>query len=156
MPIPDFQTLMLPLLRFSSNKEWRNSEAVEQLAGEFRLTDEEQSALNPSGYQTTFYNRVAWAKFYLSKAGLVAPTVKQKFSITDMDREVLRNPPDRITVKYLNQSPAFQEFRKSNEHEGDKKAEQSTVTNDDDLPPDENNNNVYLQLEQELEEELIV
>jgi len=68
MAIPDFQTLMLPVLRIAAKGEVRISEAVEKLADEFGLSAEDRSHLLPSGKQTTFANRVHWAKSYLGKA----------------------------------------------------------------------------------------
>ena len=112
MSIPDFQTLMLPVLKLSAEKEWRISEAVERLAEEFHLLQEERATLLPSGRQTTFANRVGWAKSYLVKAGLLMPTKRAHFHISDQGRSVLSNPPDRITIKYLSQFPEFQEFWK--------------------------------------------
>jgi restriction system protein len=89
MAIPDFQTIMLPLLKLSSGKEWRISDAVEQLAKDLNLSQEDRTLLIPSGRQTTFSNRVAWAKSYLSKAGLLTPTKRAHFCISDQGREVL-------------------------------------------------------------------
>ena len=80
MSIPDFQTLMLPVLRVAAEGEMRISDAVERLAGELGLTAEEQPYLLPSGRQTTFSNRVHWAKSYLGKAGLVELTKLAPFS----------------------------------------------------------------------------
>jgi restriction system protein len=68
---PDFQTLMLPVLRIAAEGEVRISDVVERLADEFALSAEERSQLLPSGKQTTFANRVNRAKSYLGKAGLV-------------------------------------------------------------------------------------
>jgi restriction system protein len=74
MAIPDFQTLMLPVLRSSEMGEMKISEVVQLLADKFQLTEDERSELLPSGKQTTFANRVHWAKSYLGKAGLVELT----------------------------------------------------------------------------------
>jgi restriction system protein len=71
LPIPDFQSLMLPVLRAASEDEVRISDVVERLANEFPMSAEERSQLLPSGRQTTFANRVNWAKSYLGKAGHV-------------------------------------------------------------------------------------
>lgn len=111
MSIPDFQTLMLPVLRIAAEGEVRISDAVERLALEFALGPDERSHLLPSGRQTTFANRVHWAKSYLSKAGLVELTKRAHFRATDRGREVLAAPPERIDIKYLNRFPGFQQFR---------------------------------------------
>jgi restriction system protein len=87
--IPDFQTLMLPVLRIAAEGEVRISDAVERLALEFALGPDERSHLLPSGRQTTFANRVHWAKSYLSKAALVELTKRAHFRVTGKGREVL-------------------------------------------------------------------
>ena len=69
MSIPDFQTLMLPVLSASQHGTVRIRDVVEELATRFELSDAERGALLPSGGQATFANRVHWAKFYLGKAG---------------------------------------------------------------------------------------
>ena len=69
MAIPDFQTLMLPVLRASANGEVRISDVVGLLGTQLGLTETELSELLPSGKQTTFANRVNWAKSYLGCAG---------------------------------------------------------------------------------------
>jgi restriction system protein len=98
MPIPDFQTLMLPVLKLSAEREWRISDAVERLAEDFKLSQEDRTLLIPSGRQTTFSNRVAWAKSYLIKAGLLQATKRAHFCISEQGRNVLANPPERITI----------------------------------------------------------
>ena len=83
MVIPDYQSLMLPLLKYAENgKEHRIRDAIEQLAEEFRLSEEERKELLPSGQQVIFKNRVGWANTYLKKAGLLNSGKKGYFSIT--------------------------------------------------------------------------
>jgi restriction system protein len=113
MPIPDFQTVTLPLLRLSAEGEIRMADAVQSLAEEFALTEEERTQLLPSGRQTTFANRVHWAKAYLSRAGLVETTKRAHFRITDEGRRVLADPPERITVRYLMRYPGVVAFRRN-------------------------------------------
>jgi restriction system protein len=114
--IPDYQTLMLPVLRMSAKGEIRVSDVVEAISTEFALTDEERSALLPSGKQTIISNRVHWAKNYLKQAGLVVATKWGHFEVSSEGRKVLERPPKKIDVDFLNQYPAFLEFRqKSNE-----------------------------------------
>ena len=72
MAIPDYQTIMLPLLKFAGDgKVYSKHEAVEYLANEFELTEEERKELLPSGKQGLFDNRVAWAKTYIKQARLI-------------------------------------------------------------------------------------
>lgn len=156
MPIPDFQTLMLPVLKLGADKEWRISDAVEQLAGDFNLSQEERTTLLPSGRQTTFSNRVAWAKSYLVKAGLLNATKRAHFYITEQGRNVLANPPERITIQYLSQFPEFQEFRKRSDPETEAGGSQpSDLVHETSLTPDEIIRNAHVQLEQELANELL-
>src|SRR6478609_3646731 len=118
MAIPDFQTLMLPVLRSSEMGEVKISEVVQLLADKFQLTEDERSELLPSGKQTTFANRVHWAKSYLGKAGLVELTKRAHFQITDRGREVLSNPPEKIDIRFLEQFPEFVLFRDASNGSG--------------------------------------
>lgn len=115
MAIPDFQTLMLPVLRASADGEVRVGDVVEKLAAEFALTEDERVHLLPSGRQTTFANRVHWSKSYLGKAGLIALSGRGRFTITDRGREVLASPPKRIDIKFLQRFPEFAAFRNDGE-----------------------------------------
>lgn len=156
MTIPDFQTLMLPVLRASADGEVRIGDVVEQLAADLGLTEEERAALLPSGKQTTFANRVNWAKSYLGKAGLVELTRRAHFRITDDGRQVLQNPPDRITIKYLEQFEAFKSFREANGSE--EKTETVAAPEpaaDDLLTPDEVMRNAHRQVEDALADTLL-
>lgn len=112
MPIPDYQTLMLPLLRLASDgQEHRFRDAVEQLAAESNISDAERAELLPSGSGPVFDNRVGWARTYLKQAGLLNPPKRGTLQITDRGRNLLSNNPRRIDVKLLNQYEEFREFR---------------------------------------------
>jgi restriction system protein len=157
MPIPDFQTLMLPVLKLSAEREWRISDAVERLADDYNLSQEERTTLLPSARQTTFANRVGWAKSYLAKAGLIKPTKRAHFCISEQGKAVLVSPPDRITIKYLSQFPEFELFRKANETgNGVSEAQQTELPHESTLTPDETIRNAHIQLQQELADELLL
>jgi len=157
MAIPDFQTLMLPLLQLAADKEWRISDAVERLAEDSKLSQEERTLLIPSGRQTTFSNRVAWAKSYLIKAGLLKPTKRAHFCISEQGRSVLASPPERITIKYLSQFPEFELFRKASNSENEAPdAQLADLVHESSLTPDETIRNAHALLEQELADELLV
>lgn len=112
MPIPDYQTIMLPLLQsVADGAEHSTRAAVERLAFAFNLTQEEQTELLPSGQQTIFANRVAWARTYLKKAGLVDSPRRGLFQITDRGRAVLKTNPSTINNQFLDQYPEFKGFR---------------------------------------------
>lgn len=111
MAIPDFQTLMLPVLLKSEQGEVKISDVVETLAVELKLTPEEVAELIPSGKQTTFRNRVHWAKSYLKQAGLVEATRRAHFRISNRGKAVLAAKPDRIDIKFLSEFPEFVDFQ---------------------------------------------
>lgn len=111
MPIPDYQFLMLPVLKAAANGEVRIGAVVDTLADQLRLTPEERTQLLPSGKQTVFSNRVHWAKSYLSKAQLVELTRRGHFHITPRGQVVLRSNPGSIDNHFLGQFEEFRQFR---------------------------------------------
>lgn len=111
MTIPDYQSLMLPVLVASTNGEVRISAVVEELANQLGLSPEERSALLPSGKQTLFGNRAHWAKTYLAQAGLVENTRRGHFKITPRGQQVLASQPSRIDNAFLGQFEEFQQFK---------------------------------------------
>lgn len=113
MTIPDYQTLMLPVLRLAAVSETRVPEVAEKVAYEFGLSPEERDQLLPSGRQRLLHNRIHWAKFYMSKAGLIASTRRGWFVATDAGRAVLAEKPKRIDVERLLAFPSFAEFHRA-------------------------------------------
>ena len=112
MAIPDYQAIMLPLLRFAGDgAEHSLREAIESLADEFKLSDEERRELLPSGQQEVFDNRVGWARTYMKKAGLLRTTRRGFFEITERGSEALRKKPEKIDGKFLEQFQEFREFK---------------------------------------------
>jgi restriction system protein len=110
MPIPDYQTLMLPVLRSAAEGETRVADVSERIADELGLTQIERDELLPSGRQRLLHNRIHWAKFYMSKAGLIASPARGRFVATDKGKALLATSPDRIDVALLMQEPEFREF----------------------------------------------
>jgi restriction system protein len=156
MAIPDFQTLMLPVLGEAAKGEARIGDVVEHLADQFGLSPDERSHLLPSGRQTTFANRVHWAKSYLGKAGLVELTRRAHFQITQRGREVLARQPGRIDIKFLTRFPEFQSFRFAQDG-ADEAAEEGAEANGETagLTPDEVMRAAARQLEAALAGELL-
>lgn len=112
MPVPDFQALMLPLLRMAAGGEEHSlSEARERRGADLKLTRAEQDELLPSGRQSRFANRVAWARVCLEQGGLLLSPQRGHFVVSNRRREVLKTPPARIDIKFLSQYPEFIEFR---------------------------------------------
>jgi restriction system protein len=111
MAIPDYEELMLPVWRVAGDgQENRIGDVIEHLAKEFQLTDEERNQLLPSGKQTTFANRVHWARGYLVQAGLLEATRRAHFRITDRGRKALSERLTRIDNDYLSKFPEFIQF----------------------------------------------
>jgi len=111
MPVPDYQSLMLPVLTISAGGEIRIGDAADRLADQLKLSPDERTRLLPSGKQTLFGNRVHWAKTYLNKAGLVEGTRRGHFRITARGQQVLACHPTRIDNEFLNQFPEFRQFK---------------------------------------------
>jgi len=157
MAVPDYQSLMLPLLRFAGHKkeETSTSEAVEVLAKEFNLTDDDLKELLPSGIQSTFVNRVAWASTYLKKAGLLEATRRGYYRITSRGQELLNKHPKTINVKILRQYPEFLEFQQL---KGTRSGEKTNVPDPIDnstATPSEALETAYENLRDELADELL-
>ena len=153
MAILDFQSLMLPVFRESSIGEVRISDVVGQLGRKLKLSEEELSELLPSGKQTTFANRVNWAKSYLGKAGLITLTKRAYFEISERGRKVLASPPPVISIKYLESFPEFQAFRAASSQGTTTPAPQAT--NIKELTPDEVIRSANNELQESLSTELL-
>ncbi|MBI4372066.1 MAG: restriction endonuclease [Elusimicrobia bacterium] len=112
MAIPDFQSIMLPLLKLAGDgQEHRYLEAIDKLADGFALSAEERRVRLPSDVDEIFDNRVGWAKTFLKKAALVEATRRGYFKITDRGQEVLKENPKRIDMKFLDQFPEYRDWR---------------------------------------------
>ena len=153
MAIPNFQMLMLPVLHASANGEVKISDVVGLLANQLGLTESELSELLPSGKQTTFANRVNWAKSYLGKAGLINLTRRGHFVISDRARAVLASPPPTINIKFLETFPEFKLFREASDQPSD--IAPASVANLKDLTPDEIIRSAHAELDQSLSAELL-
>jgi len=110
MAIPDYQTLMLPVLTIAAEGETRVPLAAEKIANRLGLTEDEREEMLPSGKQRLLHNRVHWAKFYMSKAGLIDSPKRGVFVISPAGRQLLTSNPGRIDVETLKRIPAFAEF----------------------------------------------
>lgn len=151
MAIPDYQSIMLPLLKFASDGEEHGfREAIESLAEEFDLTHEERKQLLPSGRKATFDDRVSWANTYLKKAGLLTSPRRAYFQITDRGLEVLKKPPPRITSAFLEQFPEFVEFRTRRA-----KPPEEPQEDEDEQTPEEAIETAYLRLKEDLAADLL-
>ncbi|TAV81568.1 restriction endonuclease [Rhizobium leguminosarum] len=110
MPIPDYQTLMLPVLRISAEGEARVPEAASKIADELGLSTEEREEMLPSGRQRLLHNRIHWAKFYMTRAGLIDSPARGRFVISDAGNKLLKTNPVAINVETLKTYPSFVDF----------------------------------------------
>ncbi len=114
MPIPDFQSFFKPLLEIAGDgKEHAIKDARKMIAANMKLNEEDLKEKLPSGTQSKFDNRVAWAKIYLAKAKVLDVPRRAYFIITDRGRNLLKEGHERIDVKILNQYPEFIEFHRT-------------------------------------------
>jgi restriction system protein len=158
MPIPDYQTLMLPLLALTSDgAERRFRDAVEALATKFQLTPDERSELLPSGTAPTFDNRVGWARTYLKQAGLIESPKRGVLRITERGRTVLGKKPLRIDVKFLDQFQEFRDFRtkRSDDNANAGVKHEPAVAHPESETPEDQLASAYRRLRHDLELELL-
>ncbi len=156
MPIPDFQSLMLPVLVASAKGEARIGAVVEDLANDLGLTPEERSELLPSGKQTVFSNRVHWAKSHLTKARLVELPKRGYFRITPRGKEVLESRPGHIDIKFLMRFEEFRQFRERSSG-AEEQDSQSIIPSAEDQKhtPDETMRLAHRQIETALGQDLL-
>lgn len=158
MAVPDYQSLMLPLLQFAARKgtEISTSEAVEVLAKELGLTEDDLREMLPSGVQPTFVNRVGWAATYMKKAGLLETTRRGFYQITDRGRDLLEKQPKTINVELLRQYPEFREFEGPKDTRSSNKAsKQKALSETSAATPLEQLEAAYESLRDKLADELL-
>lgn len=158
MAIPDFQTVMLPLLQvMADRKEHAKRALVDRLADDFKLTDAERNVLLPSGRQATFDNRVAWALTHMGKAGLVESTRRSHYKLTDRGAQVLSRGKNRVDMKVLAEFPEYIAFRTPKPGlNGNTGSSPATAGDpDSELSPTESIELAYQRLRDELARELL-
>ena len=155
MAIPDFQSIMRPLLELSMDgKEHSVRELIEPLSVRFHLSGEDRNALHSGGRQTIFYNRAAWARTYLKQAGLLEAVRQGVFRISPRGKEALLKTSEKINVEYLLQFKEFADFRQR------KRIEETDRSNDlgeanNLLTPEESLETEFKKFRQELEAEIL-
>ncbi len=138
MTIPNYETLMLPVLKLFATGAKNVAECLPAIKQQFSITDEEAEELIPSGRVTVLQGRIHWARTYLSKAGLLASPKRNLHVITQLGKDVLAKNPSSIDNRFLDQFGSFAEWRKSAASEGETKSDQSTpVRIDDNQTPED-------------------
>jgi len=117
MSIPDYQSLMLPVLQIAAKGETSVPLAEVEIAAVFALPQEERDQMLPSGKQRVLHNRIHWAKFYLTKAGYLESPKRGRFAITPSGTALLANPPTKLDTQHLLSVPAFREFYRADQTE---------------------------------------
>lgn len=149
--IPDYQSIMLPLLEFiSDSKEYKMRNVTDELAIKLGVTEEEQKELLPSGVAPVFYNRTAWAKTYLKKAGLIDSPKQGIVIISKRGLEVLKKKPSSINVKFLKQFSEFVEFQTVKREDESETSEELSIQT-----PEEALETAYQKIRKSLASELI-
>jgi len=127
MSVPDFQTMMLPLLKLTEDQQKHTvPECVKLIEAEFQLSETEREERVPSGKQRKVYNRVTWACTHMKKAGLLEYPQRGTISITSRGLALLSSSPDKITTRLLKQYPEYRDFISATQ------AEETLSTNADD------------------------
>jgi restriction system protein len=141
VPIPDYQSIMLPFLKgAASGEEMWVLPYVDAMADSFKLTEEEREKSRENGKgETVFANRVRWAKTYLTQAGLLESTRRGHFKITELGKQVLAQNPTRIDNNFLRQFPQFVAFMERSSTNGDRvnEAKEEPCTRTETQTPEE-------------------
>lgn len=157
MAIPDFQSLMLPLLRLFGEGNTNVAQCLLSLQKEFHISDEEAAELNPSGTMTTFANRTHWARTYLSKAGLLTSPSRNRHIITDDGRKLIASGLTRIDMKTLEQFQKYTDWREKDDLTREKNTNDTTAVTPDQPKetPEERIEREHRTIEDALVEELL-
>jgi restriction system protein len=156
MAIPDYQTIMLPLLQVAGDeREHRFRDTVEQLATQLELSDAERGELLPSGTAPVFDNRVGWARTYLKQAGLLQSPRRGVFQITSTGKLLLAEKPDRINVSLLERYSEFQAFRTRKRDRNEVEVLEAEFAPIEDQTPEDALAAAYQKLRKNLEADLL-
>lgn len=153
MSIPDFQTLMRPLLAMHGDqKEHINRDLVNALAQQFSLTEEERREMLPSGRAKMFDNRVGWAKTYIANAGLIEAPKRGSSVITKRGLAFLSEHEGRITIKVLAELSGIKPLREKPRTS----IPEIDMPSDDGIEtPEEAFENAYLKIRADVERKII-
>jgi len=132
MAIPDFQTMMRPVLVAIDGDEPRSTAQIrDEIATTLNISNEDRLVMLPSGKQKLFTNRVAWAITHMAQAGLLTRPERGRYLLSKRGKKVLQEHPDRVDLQVLQQFPEYQDFRS---RKSEKQAEKSVSVVDEVSP----------------------
>ncbi|HRG75466.1 MAG TPA: restriction endonuclease [Leptospiraceae bacterium] len=155
MAIPDFQSIMLPVLKFlADKKEYQSKEIKDYICKEFKLTEKELEEKLPSSNSISLIsNRVAWAEAHMKMAGIIESPRRGFYRITNDGINVLKKPPEKINLKFLQ---SFEEYKRKKAEWKNKEKEDSQETEEiNSLTPDEMLELGHKKIKNELSTELL-
>lgn len=158
MSIPDYQSLMLPVLRYSAQKEQCVPVLAARIADDLGLTNSEREKMLPSGRQRVLNNRVHWAKYYMSKAGLIDCPARGRFIASDTGKELLATNPSKLTTRSLLAIPQFAKYYTSGKKQGSVQASspiEETNASEDACTPEEQIEDAFSAMNTALRTELL-
>ncbi len=154
MAIPDYQTIMLPLLKLAADGQGhKKRDAVTSLSDHFQLTDDERSELLPSGNQAVMSNRVGWANTYLKKAGLLESPKRGYLRITSDGLELLATNPGAVNNSTLERYESFRKFKSSKKAKPEEPSSSFSVESN--YTPEDALSAAYEQLRATVEDEVL-
>lgn len=155
MEIPDFQTIMLPLVSLASDgKPHRIKDAITEISDHFALTEEDRAIMLPSGAEGLIDNRVRWARFHLKKAGVFSDPKRGQFQITDRGKELLSRNLKRIDMHILDEFSEYRDFRRVQSAESSEIVSTEIFEENIAATPEESIEFGYKQLRQALADDL--
>ena len=150
--IPSTEEMLLPIMiLLSDNKPHKIKEVVDSLAKQFNISTKERLKLTPVAKRGVFYTRVLWAVSTLRNSGLLENIEKGVFKITQRGSKVIKDKPQKIDRKFLSQFIEYRNFVKQ-----DKSKNMTESKNNTDITsPIETIENSYIEIEQDLQNELL-
>lgn len=155
MTIPDYQTLMRPVLdALSDGRDRPVAQLRNVVAARFELTEADLRERVPSGQKPLFNDRLSWAVSYLTQAGCLTRVRRGVYRINERGQQLLRENPNRVDVNILEQFPEFQEFRARSSTSNSKKPPGGS-DDDDQATPEESLESAFQRLRGTIEAELL-
>ena len=151
MAVPDFQTMMLPVLTALADSKPRSVREVSAIVGKsMSVSEADLQERLPSGYTTKWANRIAWVGTHFNFAGLITRPARAQMKITERGLRVLKDNPMRVDLKVLQQFSDYQNARRRKKEDGETVVEEEPV-----IPPLETLEKSYDELRKALCAELL-